>query len=363
MEHRETWVNGTELTDVSGGNETVAWDNTIFEMAWPTPLTPGTYDLIIDLNVSGYLGVWTNVTNPSAGEPYITDPIWTIYVTGPPGPEILINKTASTTGVCPGSDPLSVHIGDTVTYCFNVTNTGDETLTNITVTDDKYGPVTLVTTTLGPGISTGGTRTHIVTESDIPKVINTATVTSTDPSNETVTDTESCTVNIELHPDIDVNKTASPTSGTPGTNVTFTIDVTNIGDDMLKTVRVVDTLPAGMSYVATGTLPIPDTVVGNTITWTNVSALSSGASTTITLVAHIDSGASGTLNNTANATGTPPTGENVTDSDTADVKVEEQPPTPTPTPTAQVPEFTSVGLIALIGLLSVIAAICIKQRN
>ena len=66
VEHRETWVNGTELTDVSGGNETVAWDNTIFEMAWPTPLTPGTYDLIIDLNVSGYLGVWTNVTNPSA---------------------------------------------------------------------------------------------------------------------------------------------------------------------------------------------------------------------------------------------------------------------------------------------------------
>lgn len=130
---------------------------------------------------------------------------------------------------------------------------------------------------------------------------------------------------------------------------------------MLKTVRVVDTLPAGMGYVATGTLPIPDTVVGNTITWTNVSALSSGASTTITLVAHIDSGASGTLNNTANATGTPPTGENVTDSDTADVNVEEQPPTPTPT--AQVPEFTSVGLIALIGLLSVIAAICIKQRN
>ena len=122
-----------------------------------------------------------------------------------------------------------------------------------------------------------------------------------------------------LTPDIDVTNTASPTTGAPCTDVTFTIDVTNTGDCTLNPVRVVDTLPAGMSYVATGTSPIPDGVVGNTITWTNVSALSSGASTTITLVANIDSGASGTLNNTANATGTPPTGENVTGSDTAEV--------------------------------------------
>ena len=141
--------------------------------------------------------------------------------------------------------------------------------------------------------------------------------------------------------------------------MTFTIDVTNTGDCTLNPVRVVDTLPAGMSYVATGTSPIPDGVVGNTITWTNVSALSSGASATITLVANIDSGASGTLNNTANATGTPPTGDNVTGTATAEVEVEEQPPTPT----AQVPAFTSVGLIALIGLLSVIAAISIKRRK
>jgi hypothetical protein len=36
VEHRETWTNGTELEDVSGGNETVPWGNLFSEMAWPT---------------------------------------------------------------------------------------------------------------------------------------------------------------------------------------------------------------------------------------------------------------------------------------------------------------------------------------
>jgi len=243
VNHQETWVNGTPLMDLSSDDyETVAWGNFFFEMAWPKNLTPGTYDLILDLDVSGYYYVWTNITNPDLGEERIIDPIWTIYVTE-----------------------------------------------------------------------------------------------STEPG-------------------IRVDKTASPTKATPGTDVTFTIDVTNTGDCTLNPVRVEDTLPAGMSYVSSD--PEANETEG-TITWYNVGPLDPLNSTTITLVAHIDSGASETLNNTANATGTPPTGENVTGSDTAEVEVEEQPPTPT----AQVPAFTSVGLIALIGLLSVIAAISIKRRK
>jgi uncharacterized repeat protein (TIGR01451 family) len=102
--------------------------------------------------------------------------------------------------------------------------------------------------------------------------------------------------------------------------VTFTITVNNIGDCTLDPVKVVDMLPAGMSYVATGTSPAPSSAVGNTITWDNVGPLNSGASTTITLVAHIDSGASGTLTDSVTATGTPPAGDDVTATGTADVK-------------------------------------------
>ncbi|MEA3487917.1 MAG: PEF-CTERM sorting domain-containing protein [Euryarchaeota archaeon] len=85
VEHKETWADGDTLTDVSSdGFETVAWSNMFFEMAWPTPLDAGTYDLILDLNVSGTGNyyVWTDTPNPGAGPANITDPIWTIYVTG-----------------------------------------------------------------------------------------------------------------------------------------------------------------------------------------------------------------------------------------------------------------------------------------
>jgi uncharacterized repeat protein (TIGR01451 family) len=81
-------------------------------------------------------------------------------------PSINIIKTASLTGTCPGYDPLAVNIKDTVTYCFNVTNTGDVNLRSVTVIDDIYGSVTLGTPTLAPGESTEGTITHVVVESD-----------------------------------------------------------------------------------------------------------------------------------------------------------------------------------------------------
>lgn len=85
VEHKETWTNGDPLNDESGGNVTLPWCNTFFEMAWPTPLEPGKYDLILDLNVTGTENyyVWTNITNELGyGPDYLTDPIWTIYVTG-----------------------------------------------------------------------------------------------------------------------------------------------------------------------------------------------------------------------------------------------------------------------------------------
>jgi len=142
--------------------------------------------------------------------------------------------------------------------------------------------------------------------------------------------------------------------GGGGTGVTFTIGVTNTGDSTLNPVKVEDTLPTGMSYVEAGTSPAPSSVMDNIITW-NIGLLDPLASSIITLATYIESGASGILTNIVNVTGTSPTTEyKVNGSAAADVYVD---------PPAQVPEFTSVGLIALIGLLSVIAALSIKRRK
>lgn len=86
VKHKETWTNGDPLNDVSSdGYETIAWDNSFFDLIWPTPLTPGTYDLILDLNVSGTENyyVWTDIADPANPGGYdLTDPIWTITVIG-----------------------------------------------------------------------------------------------------------------------------------------------------------------------------------------------------------------------------------------------------------------------------------------
>nr|CBH36547.1 hypothetical secreted protein [uncultured archaeon] len=161
-------------------------------------------------------------------------------------PSINIIKTASLTGTCPGYDPLAVNINDTVTYCFNATNTGDVNLRSVTVIDDIYGSVTLGTPTLAPGESTEGTITHVVVESDAPSVTNRANATGTDPLGGTVTDTDNCTVNVMIDPEIYVNKTAHPAEGTVGTDITFTINVTNTGDCTLNPVKVIDELQQGL---------------------------------------------------------------------------------------------------------------------
>ena len=120
-------------------------------------------------------------------------------------------------------------------------------------------------------------------------------------------------------PGIRVNKVANPPDVAPASNVEFTITVPNTGDCTLDPVRVVDTLPAWMSYVSSS--PAADTHDG-TIIWNNVGPLDPGDSKTITLVARIASDASGSVTNAVMVTGTNlTTGVNVTDSDTVTVTV------------------------------------------
>jgi uncharacterized repeat protein (TIGR01451 family) len=132
--------------------------------------------------------------------------------------------------------------------------------------------------------------------------------------------------NREFKPDIDVTKTASPTSGAISTNVTFTITVTNTGELPLDPVRVVDTIPDGMTYISAGTSPAPDSAIHNgdgtwTVTWNNITSLAPSNSTTIYLMAQINGDVLGTLTNSVTATGTPPFGTDVEDTDTANVRV------------------------------------------
>ncbi|MEZ5191695.1 MAG: hypothetical protein R2734_03700 [Nocardioides sp.] len=71
--------------------------------------------------------------------------------------------------------------GDTISYSLVVTNTGNVTLTGVTVTDPTVGPVSCPVTTLAPGVSVTCTATYTLTQADVDAghVANTATATGT----------------------------------------------------------------------------------------------------------------------------------------------------------------------------------------
>ncbi|MFV7236987.1 gliding motility-associated C-terminal domain-containing protein, partial [Flavobacterium sp. ZB4R12] len=159
--------------------------------------------------------------------------------------------------------------GDTVTYAFVVTNTGNVPLTNVTITDPlpglviSGGPITLA---VGASDSTTFTATYEITQVDIDAgaVYNLATATGTPPSgpdvNHTSTDPtpctscpikdgcEDCTITpLTQTPDIAIVKTNDIIVGPNGCAilkvgdvVTYTFTVTNEGNVSLHDVAVED---------------------------------------------------------------------------------------------------------------------------
>ncbi|MCJ7570663.1 MAG: hypothetical protein MUO82_02135, partial [Candidatus Thermoplasmatota archaeon] len=199
-------------------------------------ITGNCVDLYLDLdqivNPTGGCLVWaTDQENPNLDQAPNTDrpddipfPIL--------NPNIQVEKTAST---------HLVHIGDTITYTFIVTNNGDLILTNVNAVDNMLGPITLGTTTLNPGQSTQGTATYTVTSSDLPgPIVNIVVASGTDPSGDPITNIDSEYVVIEYGPQISLDKQASANIVNIGDAIIYTYTVTNTGNIPLSGVTVSD---------------------------------------------------------------------------------------------------------------------------
>ena len=58
-------------------------------------------------------------------------------------------------------------VGDTITYRYRVTNSGNLTLTDLTLIDDQEGTLTLSATALAPDADATATALHVVTQADV----------------------------------------------------------------------------------------------------------------------------------------------------------------------------------------------------
>jgi uncharacterized repeat protein (TIGR01451 family) len=252
--------------------------------------------------------------------------------------DVAITKSASPSPAVPGA-PL--------TYQLVVTNNGPEAAADVQVSDPLPAGLTFVSASSGCGaagqsvtcslgtMSPGASQTLTVT-ADIAsavggQVVNTAAVTSTtldpDPANNTAT----ATVDVPLEGDADlsIDKTPSTSTVGPGSQVLYTLVVTNDGPSDATGVTVSDAPPAGIVLQSAQASQGSCTVAPGALSC-SLGGLVDDGTAQILVTAQVGDGATGALTNTARVTGDQrdPNGSNDTDPET--VTVPEPPPGPQP---------------------------------
>ena len=240
---------------------------------------------------------------PPDGTPLTPVPSNPVTVTIPASPALSIVKTA---------DMQAVAAGETMTYTFTVTNTGNVTITDPQVTDTGFtghgtlsnlvcpmGPITLAPTQVETC-----TATYTVVQADIDagSISNAATVTGDTPSGDTIPPVPSDPVSVTTNPHAAlslVKSASSQQATTVGQVITYTFAVTNSGNVDISDPKVNEGAFTGHGTLSAVTCPsgrvlAPGAEIDCTATYKVVAAdLADGS----------------TLSNTATVTGTTPGGD------------------------------------------------------
>lgn len=241
--------------------------------------------------------------------------------TGPDGSQIdSVPSTTSTPTTAPdpelslakSADRTELVAGQTVTYTFAVTNTGNVPLNDVTVDEGDFsGTGTLSSTTcpeatLAPRAEEDCTASYVVTQADVDAgtLSNTATASGTTFGGEPVVSAPaSVAIPQTPAPGLTIAKAADKQQITQaGQVVHYTFVVTNTGNVTLHDVKVNET-----SFNGHGTLP-------NVVCPSQAASLAPGTAVTCGVdyvVVAADVVADGTLENAANASGTTPGGDPV----------------------------------------------------
>ena len=188
-----------------------------------------------------------------------------------------------------------------LTYTMNVTNTGPQDATNVTLTDPLPASMTFVSATPSQGTCTGTTTVScnlgamvspsratlslVVTPTQAGSFTNTVTVAATEPDLAPANDTASVTSTILLPADLVLTKTASASSVASGSNITYTLTVNNKGPASATNVVLTDAPSFNfpiVSAMATQGSCAPDASTGNVTC--NIGSVGVGASATATIV-------------------------------------------------------------------------------
>ncbi len=225
----------------------------------------------------------------------------------PPSPSLSLDKSVSD-----ASGDGVAQLGETLTYSFSVTNTGNVALTNVTITDAKLSMTNVVCTSslaVGQTKPCATTKTYVVTAADIAagKVTNEATASATPPTGSAVTAKDTVVIQAPATPAISLVKSVVDASGDGvaqlGETLTYTFKVTNSGNVPLTNVTISDPKLSMSNEVCVANLAVGETKTCPTKTY-------------VVTAADI---AAGKVDNLATAKGTPPSGDPVTGTGTATI--------------------------------------------
>jgi uncharacterized repeat protein (TIGR01451 family) len=232
--------------------------------------------------------------------------------------DLSVTKTDGVTTATPGGS---------VTYTITASNAGPSNATGATVADTFPASLTCTWTCVGAGGGTctasgsgnigdtvnlpaGGSVTYTasctISAAATGTLSNTATVTApggvTDPTpgNNSATDTDT----LAASADLSVTKVDTPDPVVAGTNLTYTITVTNAGPSSAASASLSDTLPAGTTFVSlpavAGWSCTPPAVgAGGTVSCSNPSFAAGSAVFTLTVAVDPTVSEGTVLSNTA----------------------------------------------------------------
>ncbi|AZH82480.1 DUF11 domain-containing protein [Plantibacter sp. PA-3-X8] len=275
-----------------------------------------------DVDAGSVTNSATATGTPPRGTPPVSPPSEVTIPADDPAPAITVVKSA---------DPATIGAaGETVTYSFLVTNTGNVTLSDVSVVEGEFsgtGELSDVVCppaagSLAPQATVTCDASYTVTQADVDagSVTNSATATGTPPNGGTppVSPPSETTVEIPADPSISVVKSAQPaTVGAAGETVTYSFLVTNTGNVTLSGVSVIEGEFSGTGELSDVVCPPA------------AGSLAPAATVTCTAdytLTQADADA-GEITNSATATGTPPNGGPPPVSPPSETTVE-IPPTP-----------------------------------
>jgi uncharacterized repeat protein (TIGR01451 family) len=309
-------------------------------VAGPIVGLPGTTYNVVETAASGslsdYSTTWAclNGPNPFSSGTGTSFSVLFPNPTGSAGASIVCTFTNTPASIAVTKTPSPTTVtaaGQTITYSYAVTNSGPVPLTSVTVDDTQTPPAGSLTSgptcvnltnpagpcsgstvaSLVPGQVAQFTASYMVSQADMDQgsVGDSATATGNAPSGTGVSATTTASVAATSSPSLSITKSADPTTYSgPGTLITYSYAVENTGNVTLSSATVTDPMN-GLSAIdcGNGSNVISSLAPGDTVTCT------ASYSTT---QADVDAGS---ISNTGSVQAVPPSGPDVSDSNSVTV--------------------------------------------